>query len=71
MLELGYSNQFIFIWSYSGKSIIPGNPIIVERESEEYFKYLAESKYWVNNIIFPVHRKEKEIFTYKHGMEHH
>lgn len=59
LLELGYSNQFIFIWSYSGKSIIPGNPIIVERESEEYFKYLAESKYWVNNIIFPVHRKRE------------
>lgn len=59
LLEMGYSNQFIFIWSYSGNSIIPGNPIIVERESEEYFKYLAESKYWVNNIIFPVHRKRE------------
>ncbi|MEC1544807.1 CDP-glycerol glycerophosphotransferase family protein [Bacillus halotolerans] len=59
LLEMGYSNQFIFIWSYSGNSSIPGNPIVVERESEEYFKYLAESKYWVNNIIFPVHRKRE------------
>ncbi|QQD84035.1 CDP-glycerol glycerophosphotransferase family protein [Bacillus siamensis] len=59
LLEMDYSNQFIFIWSYSGNSIIPGNPIVVERESEEYFKYLAESKYWVNNIIFPVHRKRE------------
>ena len=45
---------------YSGedKSVIPGNPIIVDRfEPGDYYKYLALSKYWVNNIIFPIHKK--------------
>ena len=60
MLELGLDEKFTFVWAYSGedKSIIPGNPIIVNRfEPGDYYKYLALSKYWVNNIIFPIHKK--------------
>ncbi len=60
MLELGLDKKFTFVWAYSGedKSIIPGNPIIVNRfEPGDYYKYLALSKYWVNNIIFPIHKK--------------
>ncbi|MDA7025482.1 CDP-glycerol glycerophosphotransferase family protein [Bacillus sp. CLL-7-23] len=59
MLKLGYGDRFTFVWSYSGDGEIPGHPIIVNRESEEYYKYLALSKYWVSNIIFPVHRKRE------------
>ncbi|SEL22016.1 CDP-glycerol glycerophosphotransferase [Methanobrevibacter gottschalkii] len=60
MLELGLDNKFTFVWAYSGDNtgIIPGNPIIVNRfEPGDYYKYLALSKYWVNNIIFPIHKK--------------
>lgn len=53
--------DYKFIWSYRGENndVIPGNPIIVDREDVEYYKYLARSKYWVNNIVFPVHRKRE------------
>ncbi|MEY8349276.1 CDP-glycerol glycerophosphotransferase family protein [Bacillus cereus] len=51
--------KYKFVWSYSGQrpQDIPGNPIIVDRDTDEYYKYLAKAKYWVSNIIFPVHRK--------------
>jgi CDP-glycerol glycerophosphotransferase (TagB/SpsB family) len=51
--------DFTFVWSYSGENpdIIPGNPIIVNRDTMDYYKYLARAKYWVSNIVFPVHRK--------------
>ena len=60
MLEMGMDKEYTFVWAYSGKNkdIIPGNPIIVDRfESGDYYKYLALSKYWINNIIFPIHKK--------------
>lgn len=60
MLELGLDKEFTFVWAYSGenKEKIPGNPIIVDRYSAgDYYKYLAQAKYWVNNIIFPIHKK--------------
>ena len=62
MLKMGLDKKYTFVWSYSGenKDIIPGNPIIVERfKAGDYYKYLALSKYWVNNIIFPIHYKRK------------
>ncbi|MEV9500617.1 CDP-glycerol glycerophosphotransferase family protein [Bacillus safensis] len=59
LIENGYDKEYQFIWSYQGESKIPGNPIIVNREEEDYYRYLALSKYWVNNIIFPVHRKRE------------
>lgn len=60
MLEMGLDKKYKFVWAYSGedKDIIPGNPIIVDRfEPGDYYKYLALSRYWVNNIIFPIHKK--------------
>ena len=58
LLEMGYADEYTFIWSYKGDKEIPGNPIIVNRdEAGDYYKYLAESKYWINNIIFPIHKK--------------
>ena len=60
MLEMGLDKKYTFVWTYSGenKDIIPGNPIIVDRfKPGDYYKYLALSKYWVNNIIFPIHTK--------------
>lgn len=60
MLEMGMDKEYTFVWAYSGKNkdIIPGNPIIVDRfESGDYYKYLTLSKYWINNIIFPIHKK--------------
>lgn len=61
MLNDARFKNYTFVWSYSGSSPknIPGNPILVNRESEEYYRYLARSKYWVSNIIFPVHRKRE------------
>ena len=62
MLKMGLDKKYTFVWAYSGenKDVIPGNPIIVERfKAGDYYKYLALSKYWVNNIIFPIHYKRK------------
>lgn len=59
LIENGYDKEYQFVWSYQGDMKIPGNPLIVNREEEDYYRYLALSKYWVNNIIFPVHRKRE------------
>lgn len=61
MLKNPLFADYTFIWSYSGgnEEVIKGNPILVERESQEYYKYLAISKYWVNNILFPVHENRE------------
>lgn len=62
MLEMGMDDDYTFVWAYSGenKDIIPGNPIIVDRyEAGDYYRYLARAKYWVNNILFPIHKKRK------------
>ena len=45
--------DFTYVWAYSGESEIPGNPIIVERGSEEYYTYLAQARFLINNTIFP------------------
>lgn len=58
---LSINAPYEYVWTYNGDNIqIPGNPKIVKRGSTEYFKYLAKSKYWVNNVVFPVHKKRKE-----------
>lgn len=62
MLEMGMDKEYTFVWAYSGenKDIIPGNPIIVDRyEAGDYYRYLARAKYWVNNILFPIHKKRR------------
>jgi len=60
MLEMGYKNKYKFVWSYKGNLKIPGNPIIVNRDEESYYRYLAISKFWINNISFPVKEKRKD-----------
>ena len=59
MLKKGMDKKYSFVWSYSGNEEIPGNPIIVNKESLDYYKYLAEAKYWINNNAFPIKRKRK------------
>lgn len=49
-----------FVWAYNGMEPIPGNPIIVRRGSADYYRWLAQAKYRVNNVIFPVHGKKAE-----------
>jgi len=52
--------DYTYIWSYNGNETIPGNPIIVERSSDDYYKYLAKSKFLINNTTFPVFYPRKE-----------
>lgn len=62
MLKMGLDKKYTFVWSYLGDDLetIPGNPIIVRRnEADDYYEYLAKAKYWVNNIIFPIHIKRQ------------
>ena len=58
-----------YVWCYEGKSEIPGNPIIVSRASEEYYKLLAQSRYIINNTTFPLwyHRPETFYLQTWHG----
>lgn len=60
MLER-YPN-FIYVWCYSGRERIPGNPIIVSRASAEYYKLLAKSRYIINNTTFPLWYQRRETF---------
>lgn len=61
--------EYTYVWCYSGESIIPGNPTIVERATNEYYKLLAQSRYIVNNTTFPLwyHRPETFYFQTWHG----
>ena len=61
MLEMGYASKYKFVWSYEGDLEIPGNPIIVNRDEDSYYKYLATSKFWINNISFPAKEKRENI----------
>lgn len=54
MLEMGLDKRFKFIWAYDGEDNLPGNPIVVKSNSEDYYKYLSQSKYRVNNATFPI-----------------
>jgi CDP-glycerol glycerophosphotransferase (TagB/SpsB family) len=58
-----------YVWCYQGSEEIPGNPIIVDRKSNEYFKFLANSRFIVNNTTFPLwyHRPETFYFQTWHG----
>jgi CDP-glycerol glycerophosphotransferase (TagB/SpsB family) len=63
MLKEEKFKDFTFVWSYTGDypEDIPGDPILVQRETTEFFRYLAKSKYWVSNIILPVHKKREGV----------
>ncbi|WP_417539726.1 CDP-glycerol glycerophosphotransferase family protein [Marinobacter sp.] len=47
-----------FVWSYEGSECIPGHPLIVNRRSDDYYRLLAQARYRVNNVLFPVHGKK-------------
>lgn len=61
--------DYKFVWCYSGNETIPGNPILVHRATEEYYKYLALSRFIINNTTFPLwfHRPETFYFQTWHG----
>lgn len=62
--------DFTYVWAYNGdKDIIPGNPIVVERGSEEYYTYLARAATLINNTVFPIWYLRKESFYFQtwHG----
>jgi len=60
MLKQG--KAFRAIWVYQGKRLqnVPGTFKQVARGSDEYFRYLARAKYWVNNIRFTVTSKPED-----------
>ena len=61
LVELGYENQFYFIWSYEGNLKIPGNPLVINRQYSQYKKLLKKSDYWINNLSFPIYKHNKNI----------
>ena len=68
MLEL--YPDFTYVWSYNAdSSVIPGNPIIVERGSNEFYEYLAKAGVIINNTTFPnwFHRDETFYLQTWHG----
>lgn len=71
MIENAKFKKMKYVWAYPDekKCEIPGDAIIVQRGSEEYFFYLAKAKYWINNILFPVkdHRDEVVYLNTWHG----
>lgn len=48
------------VWAYQGNESIPGDPPRVRRGSAEYYRVLAQAKYRVNNVLFPVHGRKPE-----------
>ena len=68
MLEL--FPDFTYVWSYNeDPSIIPGNPIIVKRGSDQFYEYLAQAGCVINNTVFPIWqlRKETQYLQTWHG----
>ena len=58
-------SKFKYVWVYPDKENcpIPGDPVIVERGTAEYFHYLAKAKYRINNIRFPlIHKREGSVY---------
>ncbi|TYO74311.1 CDP-glycerol glycerophosphotransferase family protein [Rossellomorea marisflavi] len=61
--------DYTYVWCYQGEAVIPGNPLIVKRGSEEYYRLLAQSRYIINNTTFPLwyHREETFYLQTWHG----
>ena len=58
-------SKFKYVWAYPDKENcpIPGDAVIVERGTSEYFHYLAKAKYKINNIRFPlIHKREGTVY---------
>ena len=61
MLDLGLDKKYDIVWSYDGEDSLPGNPIIVNSDEEEYYKHLAHAKYRISNATFPIIEPRGEI----------
>ena len=48
------------VWAYNGAMPIPGDPPRVVRGSAEYYRLLAQARYRVNNVRFPVPGRKTE-----------
>lgn len=63
--------EYECVWFFNDTDVsIPGNAKIVKRKTEEYYYYLATSKYFVYNANFPVSfrkRPEQVIIQTMHG----
>ncbi|MCQ6264460.1 CDP-glycerol glycerophosphotransferase family protein [Fictibacillus sp. WQ 8-8] len=61
--------NYTYVWCYAGNEKIPGDPIIVDRASAEYYNFLARSRFIINNTTFPLwyHRPETFYFQTWHG----
>lgn len=69
MLEMGLDKQYKIVWSYDGDEPLPGNPITVTSDDEDYYKYLAHAKYKISNATFPIidSRRGKVFLQTWHG----
>ena len=56
-----YGDKFEYVWVINDPTVeIPGNPKKVKRCSREYYKEVAQSKYWVTNGRHPGRLRKKE-----------
>ena len=56
-----YGDKFEYVWVINDPTVeIPGNPKKVKRYSREYYKEVAQSKYWVTNGRHPERLRKKE-----------
>ncbi|MDY3096163.1 CDP-glycerol glycerophosphotransferase family protein, partial [Methanobrevibacter sp.] len=56
-----YGDKFEYVWVINDPTVeIPGNPKKVKRYSREYYKEVAQSKYWVTNGRHPGRLRKKE-----------
>lgn len=69
MLEMGLDKEYKIVWSYDGDEPLPGNPITVTSDDEDYYKYLAHAKYKISNATFPIidSRRGKVFLQTWHG----
>lgn len=60
-----FGDKFEYVWVLNKRNVkIPGNPTVVKRFSFDYYKHLAESKYFVFNTRHPkrLTKREEQIF---------
>ena len=68
MLEMGLDKEYKIVWSYDGDEPLPGNPITVTSDDEDYYKYLAHAKYKISNATFPIIDGDTLILKFQHGV---
>ncbi|SDK14211.1 bifunctional glycosyltransferase/CDP-glycerol:glycerophosphate glycerophosphotransferase [Sediminibacillus albus] len=56
--------NYVWILNDVGSNSIPGNPIIVRRQSLRYYYYLARAKYWISNSRMPNYLNKRNETVY-------